>query len=145
MDSDRRTEREVRRTLKPLREVWLNIGLEKVDTHEGMSVKVLLDSGATGLFMSKRLAERQGFKLEKLDKPIKVRNIDGSDNKGGSITHEVEVNLYYRGHIERVRMNVCELGKTEVILGMPWLTAHNPEINWETGEVRMTRCLPLCG
>jgi len=145
MDSDRRTEREVRRTLKPLREVWLNIGLEKVDTHEGVSVKVLLDSGATGLFMSKRLAERQGFKLEKLDKPIKVRNIDGSDNKGGSITHEVEVNLYYRGHIERVRMNVCELGKTEVILGMPWLAAHNPEINWETGEVRMTRCLPLCG
>ena len=53
MDSDYSTEREVRRTLKPLREVWLNIGLEKVDTHEGVSVKALLDSGATGLFMSK--------------------------------------------------------------------------------------------
>jgi len=24
------------------------------------------------------------------------------------------------------------------------LTAHNPEINWETGEVKMMRCLPLC-
>ena len=142
---DHHTEREVRRTLKPLKEVWLNVGLEKMDTHEGVSVRVLLDSGATSLFMSKKLAERQGFKLEKLNKPIKVRNVDGSDNKRGSITHEVEVNLYYRGHIERVRMDVCELGKTEVILGMPWLTAHNPEINWETGEVRMTRCLPLCG
>jgi len=42
-------------------------------------------------------------------------------------------------------MDVCELGKTEVILGMPWLAAHNPEINWEMGEVRMTRCPPLCG
>jgi len=145
MDSDHYTEREVRRTLKLLREVWLNVGLEKVDTHEGVSVKALLDSGATGLFMSKRLAERQGFKLEKLNKPIKVRNVDGSDNKGGSITHEVEANLYYKGHVERVRMDVCELGKTEVILGMPWLAAHNPEIDWETGEVRMTRCLPLCG
>jgi len=100
IDSDRCTEREVRRTLKLLKEVWLNAGLEKVDTHEGVSVKALLDSGATGLFMSKRLAERQGFKLEKLNKPIKVRNVDGSDNKGRSITHEVEVNLYYRGHIE---------------------------------------------
>jgi len=145
MDSDHHTEREVKWTLKLLREVWLNIGLEKVDTHEGVSVKALLDSGATGLFMSKRLAERQGFKLEKLNKPIKVRNVDGSDNKGRLITHEVEVNLYYRGHVERARMDVCELGKTEVILGMPWLTAHNPEINWETGEVRMTRCPPLCG
>ena len=106
-DSDCCTEREARRTLKPLREVWLNIGLEKVDTHEGVSVKVLLDSGAMGLFMSKRLAERQGFKLEKLNKPIKVRNIDGSNNKRGSITHEMEVNLYYRGHVERARMTRC--------------------------------------
>ena len=40
---------------------------------------------------------------------------------------------------------MCNLGKTEVILGMPWLQAHNPEINWETGEVKITRCPPLCG
>jgi len=116
-----------------------------VDTHKGVSVKALLDSGTMGLFMSKKLAERQGFKLERLAKPIKVRNVDRSNNQGGSITHEVEVNLYYRGHIERVRMDMYELGKTDVILGMPWLAAHNPEINWETGEVKMTRCPPLCG
>ena len=30
-------------------------------------------------------------------------------------------------------------------MGMPWLVAHNPKINWEMGEVKMTRCLPLCG
>jgi len=58
MDSDCCTEREVKQTLKPLREVWLNVGLERVNTHEGVSLKALLDSGATGLFMSKKLAER---------------------------------------------------------------------------------------
>jgi len=100
MDIDYYTEREVKRTLKPLREVWLDIGLEKVNTHQGVSVRALLDSGATGLFMNKKLAEKQGFKLERLIKPIKVKNVDGNDNKGRSITHEVEVNLYYRGHIE---------------------------------------------
>jgi len=42
-------------------------------------------------------------------------------------------------------MDVCDLGKTKVILGMPWLAVHNPEINSEMGEVKMTRCLPLCG
>jgi len=42
-------------------------------------------------------------------------------------------------------MDVCDLGKTEVILGMPWLQVHNPEINWEKREVKMTRCLPICG
>jgi len=28
---------------------------------------------------------------------------------------------------------------------MPWLAAHNPEINWETEEVKMMRCPPFCG
>jgi len=31
--------------------------------HEGVTVKVLLDSGATGMFMDKKMATRHGFKL----------------------------------------------------------------------------------
>ena len=33
----------------------------------------------------------------------------------------IEVNIYFKGHVERVWMNMCNLGKTEVILGMSWL------------------------
>jgi len=33
--------------------------------------------------------------------------------------------------MERARMDVCNLGKTELILGMLWLAAHNLEIDWE--------------
>jgi len=76
---------------------------------------------------------------------LQVRNVDGTGNSGGAITYEVEVNMFYKGHVERVQMDVCELGKTDIILGMPWLAVHNPEIDWEKGEVRMTRCPPLCG
>jgi len=47
--------------------------------------------------------------------------------------------------MERMRIDVCDLEKTEVILKMLWLQAHNPEINWETEEVEMTKCLSLCG
>jgi len=138
-------EREVRRTFKISREVWLNIGLEKIDTHEGIIVKALLDSSATEMFMDRKTVARHGFKLQKLDRPVIVRNVDGTNNSAGAITHWVEVNVYYKGHVERMKIDVCDLGRTEVILGMPWLQAHNPEINWETGEVKMTRCLPLCG
>jgi len=35
--------------------------------------------------------------------------------------------------------------KWGVILGMPWLERHNPEIDWKTGEVKMTRCPEECG
>jgi len=137
--------KEVRRTFKMLREVWLNIGVEKIDTHEGMMIKALLDSGATGMFMNRQTAARHGFKLQKLKRPLMVKNVDGTVNSRRAITHQVECNVFYKGHMERMRMDVCDLGKTEVILGMPWLAAHNPEINWKTGEVKMTRCPPLCG
>ena len=142
-------QREVRRTLKGLWKVWMQIGVEKIDTHEGISVKALLDSGAMGLFMSKKCTERGGFKLIKLEKPILVRNIDSIGNSRGAILHEVEVNIYFKGHVERVQMDVCNLRKTEVILGMPWLQAHNPEIDWEKGESEddkiFTHLWMICG
>jgi len=28
---------------------------------------------------------------------------------------------------------------------MPWLECHNPEIDWKTGEVKITRCPDECG
>jgi len=57
------SQREVRRTFKMLREVWISIGVEKLDIHEGVTVKALLDSNATGIFMDKRMVARHGFKL----------------------------------------------------------------------------------
>jgi len=138
------SQQEVRRTFKMLREVWLNIGVKKIDIHEGIVIKALLDSGTTGMFIDRQTAARHGFKLQKLERPLVVRNVDGTNNGRGAIMHQVKCNVFYKGHMERMRMDVCDLGKTKVILGIPWLAAHNPEINWETGEVKMMRCLPLC-
>jgi len=68
-----------------------------------------------------------------------------SHDSRGAITHKVEVNVFYKNHVERMKMDMYDLGKTEVILGILWLAAYNPEINWETGEVKITRYLPsLC-
>jgi len=92
----------VRQTFKPLREVWMNMGIKRIDTHKGRTVKALLDSEATGMFMSKSLAQKKGYRLIKLDQPLQVRNMDGTRNSGGAITHEVKVNMFYKGHVERV-------------------------------------------
>ena len=42
------SQRDVRRTFKMLREVWMNIGVKKLDTHKGITIKALFNSGATG-------------------------------------------------------------------------------------------------
>jgi len=111
--------RDVQCMLRPLREVWLKIGLEKLENHEGIAVKALLDSGATGLFMDMTFAKEKGFKIEKLKNSLLVRNVDGTANVGGAIMHQVECNMFFKGHMERARIDVCNLGKTEVILGIP--------------------------
>ena len=87
--------------------------------HEGVVVKVLLDNRATGLFMDTKFTKEKGFKLEKLKKPLLVQNVDGMVNVGGAIIHQVECNMFFKGHIKRVRMDMYNLGKTEIILGMP--------------------------
>ena len=85
----------VRKAGKKLREVTVKIGLERIDTQEEVIVEALLDSGVTGLVMSSEFARKQGFKLKKLERPMNVRNMDGSLNKEGPIKHMVEVNIYY--------------------------------------------------
>ena len=136
--------RDVQCTLQPLREVWMKVGLEKLENHKGVVVRALLDSRTTGLFIDMTFAREKGFKMEKLKNPLLVRNVDGTVNVGGAITHQVECNMFFKGHMERARMDVYNLGKTEMILEMPWLAAHNPEINWEKEEVEMMHCPPIC-
>jgi len=128
-----------------LREVTVKIGLERIDIQEGITVEALLDSGTTGLVMSSEFARKQGFKLKKLDRPMYVRNVGGLLNKEGPIEHTVKVNIYYQEHRERTEIDVIGGQKWMVILEILWLAHHNPEINWKTGEVKMTRCPEECG
>ena len=123
----------------------MKIGLEKLESHEEVTVRVLLDSGTTGLFMDTQFTKRKEFKLKRLKNPLLVRNVDGTINVGGAIIHQVECNIFFKRHVEKVRMDICNLKKTEVILGMPWLAVHNPETDWEKREVKMTRCPSICG
>ena len=128
-----------------MREVTVKIGLERIDTQEGVTVEALLDSGVIGLVMSSKFAKKQSFKLKKLERLINIRNVDRSFNKEEPIENMVEVNIYYQGYRKRVEINVIRGQKWMVILEMLWLAHHNPEINWRSGEVKMTRCPEECG
>ena len=90
------------------------------------------------------MVAKHGFKLQKLERPMTVRNVDGTNNSREVITYQVEVNVYYKNHIKRMRIDMCNLGKTDVILDMLQLQVYNLEINQETKEIRITRCLPIC-
>jgi len=115
-----------------------------MDTHHMVDMKVLSDSGATGMFIDKKFAEGNGIAMRLLDKPICVYNVDGTLNQGGSITHEVTLMLSHKEHKEKAVFEVCDLGKSTVIIGYTWVQKHNPTIDWKTGDIKFTRCPREC-
>jgi len=79
-----------------------------------------------------------------LSRNILVFNVDGSPNEAGQISEVVDVVLQYKTHSKRMLLAVSGLRKQNLILGYDWLKDHNPKIDWEKGEVEMTRCLLRC-
>jgi hypothetical protein len=61
-------------------------------------------------------------------------------NEAGMIVEIADMIMRYDGHSERTQFAVTCLGKQSMILGYNWLCNHNPEINWQTKDVKMSRC-----
>ena len=78
---------------KPLREVMVKTGQERVDIQEGAMVEALLDSREIGVVMSSEFVRKQEFKLKNIEIFIYVRNIDGKFNKEEPIKNTVKVNI----------------------------------------------------
>jgi len=130
---------------KYLREVIVKIGLKQEEEEDGVVTEALLDIRVTGLVMSEEFARRHKFKRTKLDKPVYVRNVDGTLNYTGPIVDTVEVKIFFKEHKERMLIDVIGGQKWSVILGISWLACYNPEIDWKTGEIQIMRCPDKCG
>jgi len=117
--------------------IILPIEVSTTDTSEVHSVKVLLDSGATGNFIDRDFVQTKGINIQSISRPIPVYNVDGSPNEAGQISEVVDVVLHYKTHSKRMLLAVSSLEKQNMILDYTWLKDHNPEVNWQTGEVQM--------
>ena len=105
---------------------------------------MLIDCGATRLFIDAQYITDNEIPTRPLSKPIPVYNIDSTLNEAGSVNEIVDVVLRYNGHTERALFAVTSLGKQDMILGYTWLREHNPEIDWASKEVRMSWCPSRC-
>jgi len=120
----------------------LPVEIGTTDTSELHSIKALLDCGATGSLINRDFICSKGMNTQTLSHNILVFNIDSSPNEAGQISEVVDVVHWYKTHSKRMLLAISGLGKQSLILGYDWLKDHNPKINWEKGEVKMT-CCPL--
>jgi len=97
--------------------IILPIEVSTTDTSEVHSVKVLLDSRATGNFIDRDFVQMKGINTQSISRPIPVYNVDGSPNKAGQISEVVDVVLHYKTHSERTLLAVSSLRRQNMILG----------------------------
>jgi hypothetical protein len=91
----------------------------------------MIDCGAEGDFIDGTYATIMRIKKLALDKPIIVRNVDGTRNEAETLTHYVNVTLDIGDRLRHERLYVTKLGKQKIILGLPWLQRENPDIDWQ--------------
>ena len=89
-----------------LREVIVNIGLEKIDTQKEVTIEALLDNSIIVLVMSLEFARKQRFKLKKIEELIYVRNLNRTFNKKRPIENTVEVNIFYKEYKKKMEIDI---------------------------------------
>src|ERR1700678_3061182 len=94
----------------------------------------LVDSGAGGKFIDQNFARNSKMDVYNLEKPMKALNVDGTENKPGTIKQYVDLTFTINRQPQTQQLFLTGLGKQRIILGFPWLQKQNPIINWRTGE-----------
>src|SRR5271168_2698043 len=119
--------------------ISIPIVIKTVTGNKTVETKVLLDTGAEGLFMDKNYAEEHDIVLQKLPNPITPSNVDGTLNHAGEITHFTWIQAKIDKRILLEKLWITDLGSLDVIFGFPWFKENNPQIVWKTGRVQLPK------
>ncbi len=91
---------------------------------------MLANSGATDNFICQQLLKRLQISYIPVQNPIKIWNVNGTHNQGGTITHYTNLQVQMGTESKILHFLITNLGWDKVILGYPWFTTFEPKIQW---------------
>ena len=128
--------------------IALRVSLVRKISGKEISAHALVDSGAEGMIIHKDFAKRHKLTLRTLRQPLPAQNVDGSENKGGLISHttiqRLRIGKPPAQHDEQAEFYVTNIGNYDMILGTDWLRHHNPIIDWGKDTLQLARCPNTC-
>ena len=105
----------------------------------GETITIMVDSGANQNYVSRRVAQTLKVYKEKRDIPYPVTTAD--DKVMAMVTEQLkDVTLTIGEHKEKISLDIVDLPKYDVVLGMAWLHHHNPQINWKARTLEFPMC-----
>ena len=88
----------------------LRIPIKISVNHQIIDTTAIIDCSAMGNFIDPGLTAVTKFPLQKLDRPVKAYNMDGTTNSKGNIIWETHVDLLFPKHKENAHLMVLNLG-----------------------------------
>jgi hypothetical protein len=67
------------------------------EKNEPIETQPLVNSGTGGIFMDQNYAWKHGFNLTKLEYLITAQNVDGTENKQGTIRYYMDLDIQVNG------------------------------------------------
>ena len=118
--------------------ITIPVALYKLENGKITKTAAHIDSRATICCIDLHLVQRIKWPLTKILKPMYARNTNGTHNTRGVIQYKARLSLWINQRETVQDFYVLDLGrKNNIILGYPWLTKHNPQINWKNGMVHL--------
>ena len=105
------------------------------------TVNALVDCGATSTFISPRLVKKLG--LSTVRAGVSTLGIDGTilaNIKSCQKVEKIRVRYFdYLTPVDELEVLVVPMSAYDLILGIPWFNARNPEIDWKRKRVLAIR------
>ena len=113
---------------------------------EGLvKIKCLTDTGASAIaFADSRFVKKHKLQVIPLAKPCRLKLAD--DTMAPNITHMAQLKTVLGDHVDELWCMIVTLGKFDVILGMPWLELHDPQVSFKNRSLTFNsdHCMGNC-
>ena len=90
----------------------------------------LVDSGATENFMNLTYAHWLKLPIHPLEKPQKIFNVDGTENKSRELKYYTDLEVQTGTTRSPLHFFLTDLGENKAILGYSWFVATHVKVGW---------------
>jgi hypothetical protein len=97
--------------------------------------KAMINLGITRNFMLPEYKEKLRILGQIKTEPVPIMGLNGKLFKEKLDQEIGDLAIDINDHKEIINFNVIKLGKYKIVLGIPWLSKHNPEIDWKTNKI----------